>query len=258
MNKNIWVSILENDEAKGKALFEAIHRYGLGVNGHFWLDDLDKMQWSGAFAELAKPETAAWVIKGTLASLASPTIRYGLALLAAMVHARKGHGFPIVILPDGGALDAMALPTPLKGATVAVDDATLMPKLVAKANVPMTKVTTEYWLDIHPMPGIGQWFEVGPAEGHAWAGAIFGANGAEVDAHGVGPRGTVPEKCTLEYPMKGVKFTLSDKEFTAWAVKNTLDDKTSYYLRVRGYPESVAFGSLPEGDEGEMYSVGLK
>ena len=258
MNKSIWVSILEKDEAKGKALFEAIHRYGLAVNGHFWLDDLDKMQWSGAFAELAKPETAAWVIQGGPASLASPTIRYGLALLAAMVQAQKGHGFPIFILPDGGALDPASLPTPLKSATVAASDTALLPKLVAKANVPMPTVATEYWLDIHPMPGIGQWFEVGPAVGHAWAGAIFGVNGAEVDAHGVGPRGTVPEKCTLEYPMKGVKFTLADKEFNAWAVKNALDDQTSYYLRVKDYPKAVAFGSLPEGDDAEMFVVGLK
>ncbi len=258
MNKSIWVSILEKDEAKGKALFEAIHRYGLGVNGQFWLDDLDKMQWSGAYAELAKPESAAWVIKGTLESFSTPAIRYGLSLLAVMVQASKGHGFPIFVLPDGGVLDAASLPTPLKGATVIASDAALMPKLVAKANMPMPTVATEYWLDIHPMPGIGQWFEVGPAVGHTWAGVIFGANGADVDAHGVGPRGTVPETSTVEYPMKGVKFTLSEKEFTAWAVKNTLDDKTSYFLRVRGYPETVAFGSLPEDDQGEMYTVGLK
>ena len=44
MTKSIWVTILEKDEEKGRALFEAIHRYGLGVNGHFWVHDLEKMQ----------------------------------------------------------------------------------------------------------------------------------------------------------------------------------------------------------------------
>jgi hypothetical protein len=258
MTKSIWVTILEKDEAKGKALFEAIHRYGLGVNGHFWVDDLEKMQWAGAFSEISKPDTALWLIKGTLKSLQDETTRYGLAMLAVMVQTMKGHGFPIVLIPEDRPLDPATLPTPLKGAIVAADDATLMAKLVAKANTPVPKVATEYHLDIHPLPGLGQWFEVGPAAGHQWAGAIFGTDGAEVDAHGAGPRGTVPEKAVLEYPMKGVKFTMGQSEFNAWAVKNALDDKTSYYLRVKGYPKALAFGSLPEGDEAEMFVVGLK
>jgi len=260
MTKSIWVTILEKDEEKGRALFEAIHRYGLGVNGHFWVDDLEKMQWAGAFSEISKPETAVWVVKGTPASFADEAKRYGLSMLAAMVQAMKGHGFPIVLLPDGGALDPATLPTPLKGAIIAADDAGLMAKLVAKANTPIPKLAVDYRLDIHPLPGLGQWFEIGPADGHQWAGAIFGVagEGAEVDAHGAGPRGTVPEKATLEYPMKGVKFSMGESEFTAWAVKNALDDKSSYYVRVKGYPKSAAFGSFPEGDEAEMYVVSLK
>ncbi|WP_243358664.1 hypothetical protein [Fundidesulfovibrio terrae] len=258
MTKSIWATILEKDEAKGKALFEAIHRYGLGVNGHFWVDDLDKMQWAGAFSEISKPETAAWVIRGAQASFADETKRYGLSMLAAMVQALKGHGFPILIIGDAGAVDPATLPTPLKGAVALADDASLMPKLVAKANTPVPAVATQYHLDIHPLPGLGQWFEVGPAKGHAWAGAIFGTEGAEVDAHGVGPRGTVPERAVLEYPMKGVKFSMGESAFDAWAVKNSLDEGNSYYLRVKGYPKAVAFGSLPEGDEAELYVVGLK
>jgi len=258
MTKSIWVTILEKDEAKGKALFESIHRYGLGVNGHFWVDDLEKMQWAGAFSEISRPETAVWLVKGTPASFQDETKRYGMAMLAAMVQAMKGHGFPIVLIPDGGTLDPATLPTPLKGAVVAAEDSSLMAKLVAKANTPVPVVETQYHLDIHPLPGLGQWFEVGPAKGHAWAGAIFGTEGAEVDAHGVGPRGTVPEKAVLEYPMKGVKFAMGESQFDAWAVKNALDDASSYYLRVKGYPKALAFGSLPEGDEAELYVVGLK
>jgi hypothetical protein len=261
MTKSIWATILEKDEAKGKALFEAIHRYGLNVNGHFWVDDLEKMQWAGAFSEISRPETAVWVIRGTQASFADENRRYGLSMLAAMVQASKGHGFPIVLLCDGGAVAPDTLPTPLKGAVVLADDASLMPKLVAKANTPVPAVAVQYHLDIHPLPGLGQWFEVGPAKGHSWAGAIFGtggAGGAEVDAHGVGPRGSVPEKAVLEYPMKGVKFAMGESAFDAWAVKNALDEGSSYYLRVKGYPKAVAFGALPEGDEAELYVVGLK
>ena len=136
MTKSIWVTILEKDEAKGKALFEAIHRYGLGVNGHFWVDDLEKMQWAAAFSEISKPDTALWLIKGTLKSLQDDTTRYGLAMLAVMAQAMKGHGFPIVLIAEDGPLDPATLPTPLKGAVIAADDASLMAKLVAKANTP--------------------------------------------------------------------------------------------------------------------------
>jgi len=262
MSKSIWVTILEKDEAKGRALFEAIHRYGLGVNGQFWMDDLEKMQWAGAFSEISKPETALWLIRGQLASFQDETKRYGLSMLGVMVQAMKGHGFPVVAVCDSGTLDPATLPTPLKGVIPAADDAALMAKLVAKANTPVPLAPTDYHLDIHPLPGLGQWFEVGPAKGQTWAGAIFGTQGgpenAEVDAHGVGPRGTVPEKATLEYPMKGVKFSMGPAEYAAWAVKNPLDDASSYYVRVKGYPRGVAFGAFPESDEAEMYVVGLK
>lgn len=258
MGKKIWTTMLEKDEAKGRALFEAVHRYGMAAGGHFWTDDLDKMQWAGAFSELAKPDTALWLVKGTAASFAAPSVRYGLSMLALMVQALKGYGFPVVLVCEGAPLMPDTLPTPFKGAILAADDASLMAKLVAKANTPQPAVEPGYRLDIHPLPGVGQWFEVGPAVGHAWKGVLFGADGAEVDAHGVGPRGTVPERAVLEYPMKGVRFTLGERTFDAWAVQNGLDENASYYVRVKGSPQAVAFGELPEGDEGEMFVVGLK
>lgn len=258
MTKTIWATILEKDEDTGKALFETLHRYGLGVGGHFWLDDLDKMQWAGAYSELSKPDTALWVVQGLAASFAAPSVRYGLSLLAVMVQAARGHGFPIALVCADQPLDPAGLPTPLKGAALIEAGPSLGPKLVARANTPALRIEPEYHLDIHPLPGLGQWFEVGPARGRAWAGVVFGADGAAVDAHGVGPRGGVPEKCVLEYPMQGVQFTLGQDRFDAWAVRNALDDASSYYVRVKGNPACVAFGGLPEGDEGEMFALRLK
>jgi hypothetical protein len=258
MDKYVWLSILEKDEAKGKELFESVLRYGLKANGHFWSDDLDKMEWAGPLPELAKPEIAAWLIRGSAASLADEKVRYGLSLLAVAVHAVRGYGFPVLILQDGAPLDPASLPTPLRGAEVVPSPALLGAKLVAKASAPQPKIAPEYRLDIHALPGLGQWFEVGPAAGRAWDGVMFGVAGGEIDAHGVGPKGKLPEKSTLEYPMKGLKFTLGETEFTGNAVRNALDENTSYFLRVRGVPSALAFGSFSQGDDAEVFVATLK
>jgi hypothetical protein len=107
------------------------------------------------------------------------------------------------------------------------------------------------------MPQLGQWFEVGPVDAD-WSGAMFGVCGAEIDAHGVGPSGQLPQKAVLEYPMQGLKMTLGEKEHIAWAVKNRLDSDSSYYLRVKDEPESVLFGPFSEGDDAEVYVLHLK
>jgi hypothetical protein len=52
--------------------------------------------------------------------------------------------------------------------------------------------------------------------------------------------------------MKGLKLTLGEKEYTAWAVQNSIDGNHSYYVRVQGILESVVFGSYTVEDEVPM------
>jgi hypothetical protein len=127
---------------------------------------------------------------------------------------------------------------------------------VVMVNTPAKKVPVEYRLDIYAMPKLGQWFEVGPVDS-SWKGVMFGVCGAEIDAHGVGPAGKLPQKAVLEYPMKGLKLALGEKDYTAWAVKNSLDGASSYYVRVQGEPESILLGPLAEGDDAEVYVLHL-
>lgn len=257
MSKTVFISILEKDEAKGKGLFQAVTRYGLGVSGHFWSSNLERMEWAGPVPELCRPEVGVWLIKGSAASFADPEIRFGLGLLAASVQARRGHGFPVLIICDDGALDPATLPTPLRAAEV-VDEAKLGVKLAAKANLPIPKVAAEYRLDLHAMPGLGLWAEVGPAPGHEWKGALLGVCGGGIDAHGVGPAGSPPERCVLEYPMKGLELELGGVRYSAWAVRNALGQGDSYYVRLGGRPEGLLLGEFPEGDDAELFSFSLK
>ena len=261
MKKVVWITVLDKDknEAKAKKLYQTISTYGLAPAGHFWKDDLFNMGWAGAREDLVKKETALWIITGSADNLAQESIRYGLAMLAAGVQSQRGMGFPIFLALTDGQVDPETLPTPLKSAEIyPVGAATLGAKIVAKANMPIKKMSLEYRLDVYGVAGIGQWFEIGPASGHSWPGVMFGTDAGEINAHGVGPANKLPERSVLEYPMKGLKINLGETEYTAWAVQNGLSEADSYFLRVVDYPSSVIFGPLAEGDDAEVFVVKLK
>jgi hypothetical protein len=255
--KMTWITSLARDQEKVQKTIAMLKTYAVEVNGHFWEDDLEKMAWLGPRGELIKEETALWLILSTDELLATKSVRYGLSLLALSAQAVRGHGFPIVLIHQDKIPSTDTLPTPLRGAEVlAADNPGIGAKIVAAANIPAKKVPVEYRLDIHAMPKLGQWFEIGPVDS-SWQGAMFGVRGAEIDAQGVGPAGKLPQKAVLEYPMKGLKLTHGEKDYTAWAVKNPLDAASSYYVRVQGEPESILLGPLAEGDDAEVYVLDL-
>ena len=255
--KKVWISSLAHEEALVQKIMAMLKTYALDANGHFWMDDLKKMAWMGPRKELGKDETALWIILSSDKELASDSVRYGLSMLALSIQAVRGHGFPVVFLHEGKIPSVDSLPTPFQGAEIlAAANPAAGPKLVAKANMPQKKIPVEYRLDIHAIPQLGQWFEVGPFES-SWKGAMFGVCGGEIDAHGAGPAGKLPEKAVLEYPMQGLKLTMGEKEYTAWAVQNQMDSGLSYYIRVQGKPESILFGPVAEGDDAEVYTLNL-
>ncbi|WP_027183033.1 hypothetical protein [Desulfovibrio inopinatus] len=254
MQKNVWITVLEKDEARGKKLFETVSRYAVVPNGHFWVDDLEKMAWAGVADSLTDSNTALWIIAGKAESFASPTISRGLSLLAAKVLGQRGYGFPIILVPTEGELTVDSLPTPLRGTEV-VTAASLGVKVAALANMPIKPVATEYNFQVYPIPGVGLWLEVGPSKGHSWNGAMLGVVDAEIRAHGVGPSGTIPQRTVIEYQMQGLKIQAGETEFTAWALKNTLSENDSYYVSLQGTPSELLFGEFSESDEAEVYRV---
>jgi hypothetical protein len=150
------------------------------------------------------------------------------------------------------------LPTALKAALVlSPSDATYGAKLVARVHAPMKHALPEYRFDVYGNPHIGQWFEVGPREG-LWRGAMLGVSGAEISFHGVGLKGSLPSRSVLNYPMKGLKVNLGDKEYVAWAVQNELDARNSYFVKVDGCPGSILLGPYSSDQEAEVHVVTLK
>lgn len=257
--KKVWISALSRDHKAVQKLMGTIKSYGMDADGHFWVDDLKRMAWNAPLEELQVKETAMWIIVGSADNFGKESIRFGLSMLALSVQFKRGMGFPILLVLHDGELSTDSLPTPLKGAEILPSSLpTLGTKIVARANMPVKSIETGYHLYAHALQNIGLWFEVGPGENAEWHGSLFGVHGAEIDFHGVGPAGGIPERTVLEYPMKGMKIQFGEKEFIAWAVQNRLDRASSYYVRVQGEPDTIIFGPYADNDEAEVHLISLR
>jgi hypothetical protein len=234
-------------------------QYGLEVKGHFWTGDLQKFAWMGPREELTNSNTHLWAILASDEELLAPDNHYGLSALTTTVQAQRGLHFPIVILQTRGELlSSDQLSTPLRGANViSFSDAGLGPKLVAKIHTPAKPISTEYYIDIIANEQIGQWFELRPTQTN-WPGVMFGVAEADIAFHAVGPKGRLPEKTVLNYPMKGLKLNMGEKEYLAWATQNELDPETSYFIKVDGNPASIIFGPYSEAETTDVFAVKLK
>ncbi len=256
--KTIWITALAKDHQRVQRTMDMCRKYGLDANGHFWEDNLKEMKWLGPREPLTHPDTALWLILSDDEMLAAPGVRFGLSMLALSVQGVRGHGLPVMLVHPVDPPAAESLPTPLRNADLLkADNPALGAKIVAKANMPARATTPEYRLDVYALPQLGLWLEAGPTGGE-WTGVMAGVCGGEIDAHGVGPAGKLPEKAVLEYPMEGLKLTLGGREYTAWAVHNRLDPGLSYFVRVRGEPDGLILGPLAEGDDAEVFSLDLK
>lgn len=250
---SVWITSLIREKEIIGPLLKLIKNYGIEAQGHFWVDDLEKMAWLAPLEDLNNMETNLWIIIGDTKDL-TPSVSYGLSLLAISVQHAKSLNFPILWLTKDNRLSVEHLPTPLKASTILpLNHSTLGAKIVAKANLPIKIEKLDYSLNVIAYPGLGTWLEVGPGEGKNWNGAILGVNKAEIAAHGVGEKGKLPEKCILNYPIKGIKVKYKQENFIAWAVKNPLKDKDSYFVKIVGTPKSLFFGPYSEEDSLEAH-----
>jgi hypothetical protein len=198
-----------------------------------------------------------WIILATPEGLQDLSIRYGLSLLALTVQATRGSSFPIAVVTVQSSGARPDLPTPLRSAAcLTLEDSGLGPKIVALAHKRSGKGAASYHCDVYGNPRIGQWFEVGPV-GEEWSGALFAVDEGEIRFHAAGRRGVLPERATLEYPSKGIELELQDSTFTAWACRNRLSEQESYFVQVSGHPGSILFGSYPESDDPELFTLNL-
>jgi hypothetical protein len=257
--KKIWLTSLGSSKEEVQKTMASLQKVGLAVDGHFWQDDLDKMTWSAPRKEILDKNINLWAILASFTDLQSPSIRYGLSMLALTVQTAKGLDFPIIILQNSGeTILAESLPTPLAGCDIfALSNPACGAKIVARVHKPPAGTAPPYRLDVYGIPQIGQWFEVGPKVG-TWTGAIFGTSDAGPCLHTVGKSGQLPEKSVLNYQQRGLEIELQGRKFIAWAVQNELDPESSYYVKVDGHPDSILFSPYSSGEDAEVFVLKLK
>lgn len=257
--KTVWISSLAVAEEDVQSLMQKLKTYGLDASGHQWSEDNQALAWMGPRDRLCAADCAFWAIMGSSEALRKPETRYGLSLLALCVQARRGAAFPVVVLQtDAAPLNAEDLPTPLQRAVVlSASDSGTPAKLVAKAHAKVPDLRAAYYFDMVGDPQLGQWYEVRPTQG-AWPGIIFGVDEGEIKFQAVGPEGSLPTTSTLNYPMQGIKLSLGETEFTAWATRNEVSQDTAYFIKVQGFPRTLIFGAYSEESEAEMYVIQLQ
>ncbi len=254
--KNIWMTALTKEQVTAVTITGIAAQYGLNADGHFWSNDLENMAWKAVRDQLRDKEIALWVIAGSTEDLV-PETRYGLTLLCLSIRAERPDLSILWVNSDRqpilDALPSVFAPVP----QVDSKSSLLGAKLAAGANTAVKPPAVDYRLAVHANPGFGVWFEVGPAADQEWSGAMFAVTGGEIMAHGVGPAGTLPQKCVLEYPMQGMQLKLGEAEYTGWSVANTLDGESSYFIKVEGVPSGFLFGPATEGEEAEVHVVSI-
>jgi hypothetical protein len=60
-----------------------------------------------------------------------------------------------------------------------------------------------------------------------------------------------------EYELRGLKFETEGVAFNAWGLQNKIAPEQSYFIRLEGEPDVLAFGALPGGEIFELEFVRL-
>ena len=265
MAKQVWLTLVSQDAAYDPVpLLNAMGSVGIEARGGRFDYGASPLQWSELMNTLAQqPDVDAWILAIDAASAERPEIRYALSLTAAHLAAVRGPGFHMGLL----SLDASDAPTELpfllsRLTPYAIANVSWAASLVARLFSPTAAPGDDWRLNVHADTYVGQWFEVGPVS--QWHGALFGVSQTGCDHQvpaithvAVGPRGALPQRAVLEYPVKDMKLQVGDDAYTAWAVSNELAADQSFYVKVEGLPRSIVFAGSPGEDQALVNVVRL-
>lgn len=260
--KKIWVTWLpgKENEAELQQTIKALQMVGLEVSGSPWVDDLEKCEWTELTEMLSGEDSPdLWLMCGRSEDFNNARLRYGLSVCCSFLDFAHPSLKTFVQVIDGSVIPE--LPTLLQSSEVLSSDGAWSAKVVAAAyGAPQAIVKTDFHSTIIAHSAIGQWFEVGPAEGEPeWEGAMFGVAGdnCEVTFQAVGPRGQLPEKAVNEFPSQGIKAEIGEDEYTACALQNKISSTQSYYVKIKGFPQKIMFGGHPGTDQAAVNIITL-
>jgi len=259
--KNVWITWLASAACNVSidAVGQPLANNGLKVSGSDWVNDLEKMAWKELANVLLDPaQTDIWLIACDQASLNDADNRYALSLVCALLKENRPTGFAICLVGLDFKPVLQQLPTLLRDAKLMdFSDNAWAASVAASAFLPQRFEAADYRFSVRADPTFGQWFEVGATSGD-WAGVMFGVtDDAKISYHAVGPKGVLPEKTVLEYQIQDMKAKIADTDFTVWSVQNTVNNESSYFIRVDGNPSQIIFGGHPGAEDAEVSVITL-
>lgn len=257
MSKKVWITMLSDDPVKAKEINAQLLEYAIKPQGHFFKDDLEKMEWSTCIGEILNKDTGLWLICGKKEDLLKESILKGLSLTALAVQYIKGEKFPIIIVSDID-MEKESLPFAFQNAIILpFESGSIGVKAAAKVNISPKPSKRDFRLNIIPIQGSGIWIEVGPKK-QGWKGILAGVLKPEkVDALGVGEKEKIPDKSVLEYPVRGMEIEINQREFYAWGAKNIITETDSAFFRIGKNSSSIIFGDFNDGEDQSVYIIDL-
>ncbi|MDR0477616.1 MAG: hypothetical protein LBH14_06740 [Desulfobulbaceae bacterium] len=206
--------------------------------------------WIQILPPLDDPTVVAWVLAGKTGDF-TDEVRAKVALLTLAMQRNCPPVTAFVLTEEGDIAD---VPYAMNHIQIYRHTRKYAVKLMVAKAKPQPFTALPFHAQAHLDPLIGAWLEIAPPAGVTWPGFMAGVTNAEISAFGVGPRGVLPVKSTLQFPMLGIKGELGEKPFSACAAKNTLSDGASCYMRLNGTPGLVFCAEYPDEDKPEQHS----
>jgi hypothetical protein len=233
------------DERDAQALPEEaqLRAAGFATASIAWQMLKDQRGWMQLSSVLDDPAVQAWVIAGAPTDFSSE-LRCQISLLSLSL-TRKPAPCTAILLTQKG--DFQDFPLHMEQVSVFAPNQPFAGKLMAARYArKITPAPLPLHIASHLDPLIGLWLEIGPTVDESWPGCMVGLLHADITAFGVGLRGRIPQKSVLEYPQYGIQGNWGEHPFNACAARNMLDEETSCYIKVEGYPHAVFVTSYPE------------
>lgn len=268
IQKNIVLTSLENNETLIRSIGQQIADNALNVIATTWQDSSDCIGLT--IKELLSSNAALWIILGDNKTFENPQTRAAISLIyLAVLQQRDYKILPILFSPNQ---DEQSFTPPNIFRSAEIQNATNIckNKVAAKAFILASKSHNEQFLqqsennyrfNVICPTGLGLWLEIGSTK-HSWKGILLGTcgNDSEPVAHGVGVKSVIPQKSTLNYPVKGMQLEMSSqKKFIAWGCQNELTPDVSYFVKLSNIPTDVIFSEFPKQNEEspEMFVINL-
>jgi hypothetical protein len=235
-------------EATPDAPEEALLRAsGFATAALRWAEvDAIRRGWTQLLPVLDDPAVQAWVFAGHPADFDDALLSQISMLTLGLT--REAPPMTAFVLLGSG--EEPALPELLGHIRMFYGNTGFAAKLAALRSRPRAPLPLPFHARAHLDPLIGQWLEIGPTEGELWQGFTAGTTGADITAFGVGPRGAVPQKSVLHYPVSGIRGDWDGQEFSACAAKNDIGEDAACYLCLEGRPRVLFLADYLEDNAG--------